>query len=82
MSKRIGLFGGTFDPVHNGHIAIVNAFLDSQKIDALWVLLTPFPPHKQDQEHISYDDRKEMLELAFQDVKRVCGISSVESDLT
>lgn len=80
MSKRIGLFGGTFDPVHNGHVAIVESFLNSQYIDELWVLLTPFPPHKQNKEHISYNDRKYMLDLAFKDHEKVI-ICTVEQDL-
>lgn len=80
MSKRIGLFGGTFDPVHYGHIALVNSFLGSHKIDELWVLLTPVPPHKQDKEHASFDDRKHMLDLAFKNDHRV-SISTVEQDL-
>lgn len=80
MSKRIGLFGGTFDPVHNGHVAIVNSFLSSNEIDELWVVLTPFPPHKQDKEHASYDHRKHMLDLAFCDHTNVL-VSTVEKQL-
>lgn len=80
MSKRVGLFGGTFDPVHIGHIAIVDSFLRSRLIDELWILLTPFPPHKQDKQHISYKDRKNMLDLAFNDHNNV-KVCTVERDL-
>ncbi|WP_103663869.1 nicotinate (nicotinamide) nucleotide adenylyltransferase [Gracilimonas amylolytica] len=80
MSMRIGLFGGTFDPVHNGHISIVRSFLKSGYIDKLWILLTPVPPHKLNKEHVSYDHRKEMLRLAFQDVEHV-SISTIEQTL-
>lgn len=80
MSKRVGLFGGTFDPVHIGHIAIVDSFLNSHLIDELWILLTPFPPHKQGKKHISYEDRKQLLKLAFKDHKNV-KICTVEQKL-
>lgn len=77
---RVGLFGGTFDPVHNGHISIVRSFLQSGYIDKLWILLTPVPPHKLNKEHVSFDHRKEMLRLAFQDVEHV-SISTIEQTL-
>lgn len=81
MSRtRIGIFGGTFNPVHNGHVAIAESFLRSDKIDKLWVLLTSFPPHKQSSKFVSYEIRLEMLESAFSDAKNV-SISTVEQEL-
>ena len=65
MKKRVGLFGGMFDPVHNGHISIARSFLNSNKIDELWVLLTPFPPHKEGINHAYYYIRQEMLMTGF-----------------
>jgi nicotinate-nucleotide adenylyltransferase len=66
--KKIGLLGGTFDPVHNGHIEIANSFIRSGIIDELWILLTPFPPHKLNENHVSYETRLMMLEMAFADL--------------
>ena len=80
MSVRVGLFGGTFDPVHNGHISIAKAFLGSSLIDELWVLLTPTPPHKLNGEQVSYELRLEMLRLGFIGIEGV-KISTVEKDL-
>lgn len=77
---RIGLFGGTFDPVHNGHLSIADSFLQSGKIDQLWVLLTPFPPHKTDENHASYSNRLNMLREAF-DGKENITILTIEKDL-
>ncbi|MEX0846129.1 MAG: nicotinate (nicotinamide) nucleotide adenylyltransferase [Balneolaceae bacterium] len=65
MSQRIGLFGGTFDPVHHGHISIAESFLKTDHIDQLWVLLTPYPPHKQQDHKTSYEKRLDMLKAAF-----------------
>lgn len=64
--QAIGLLGGSFDPVHNGHVAIAKSFLASQYISTLWILLTPRPPHKTDQVLSDYEDRFKMLQSAFQ----------------
>ena len=44
---RIGIFGGTFSPVHNGHIAAAHAFMEKMWLDVLYVMPTALPPHKQ-----------------------------------
>ncbi|MEX0723975.1 MAG: nicotinate (nicotinamide) nucleotide adenylyltransferase [Gracilimonas sp.] len=80
MSQRVGLFGGTFDPVHNGHISIAKSFIDSGKIDELWVLLTPYPPHKQENNPATYELRLKMLKDAFKGMSNI-KISTVESEL-
>lgn len=80
MAKRIGLFGGTFDPVHKGHQSIAKAFLQSGFIDELWILLTPYPPHKLDDEQASFQLRFEMLKAAFKNMPDV-EISTVENTL-
>lgn len=80
MSARVGLFGGTFDPVHNGHTTIASSFLNSNHIDELWILLTPYPPHKQDESHTNYSIRLRMLEAAFSGCKGVT-VSDVEQKL-
>lgn len=79
-SQYIGLLGGTFDPVHNGHVSIARSFADSVYIDELWVLLTPAPPHKNHQSIASYRHRKKMLELAFENQNNIF-ISDVEASL-
>jgi len=78
--KGIGLLGGTFDPVHNGHLAIAQSFLESGYLSELWLLLTPNPPHKTDQKLSDYDLRLEMLKAAFQDVEGVM-VSDIEQQL-
>ncbi|WP_138429656.1 nicotinate (nicotinamide) nucleotide adenylyltransferase [Fodinibius saliphilus] len=78
--QTVGLFGGSFDPVHNGHLSIAQSFLNSEFISSLWVLLTPNPPHKEDQSLTSYELRLEMLKFAFEDWDDVT-ISDIESKL-
>jgi nicotinate-nucleotide adenylyltransferase len=67
MSDRIGIFGGTFDPPHIGHLILASearAQLDLTRV--LWVL-TPAPPHKLDQELSGLEERTAMLKLAVKD---------------
>jgi len=78
--QGIGLLGGSFDPVHNGHIDIARSFINSGYINELWILLTPDPPHKTKRTLTSYDKRLEMLIAAFEDVERV-KVSDVERSL-
>ncbi len=67
MSDRIGIFGGSFDPVHNGHISVIQSLLDSRLINKVQVFLTPSPPHKDSSGQTAYEHRLNMLQLAFSD---------------
>lgn len=44
--ERIGIFGGTFNPVHSGHLLLARHYLDALKLDRLLVIPTGTPPHK------------------------------------
>ncbi len=80
QSRNIGIFGGTFDPVHNGHISIANSFLNSGEIDELWVFLNPDPPHKNRAPNESYSARFKLLQAAFESFNNV-RISDLETTL-
>lgn len=80
MKPRVGLFGGTFDPVHSGHVSIAHSFIASGKIDQLWVLLTPYPPHKTEKDHAPYEMRLKMLKQAFFGVEGL-QILTIENEL-
>ena len=58
--------GGSFDPPHYGHLAIAESFLGSGRVDQLWILVTPQPPHKPDQIDTPFSTRLEMTKIAFQ----------------
>ena len=47
MDKSIGLFFGTFDPLHNGHISIAKYFLTKLNLDKIWLVITPLSPFKK-----------------------------------
>lgn len=73
----IGLLGGTYDPVHNGHISIAESFIGSDFLKELWILLTPDPPHKQHRPAAGFDERYRMLEAAFRNMPGVT-VSDIE----
>jgi nicotinate-nucleotide adenylyltransferase len=62
-SNVIGLFGGTFDPPHFGHIALANAASAALKLDELQIIPTGNPNFKRDATHSSALDRLEMCRL-------------------
>ncbi|MCB9111842.1 MAG: nicotinate (nicotinamide) nucleotide adenylyltransferase [Anaerolineales bacterium] len=62
MSKRIGLFGGTFDPPHIGHLVLAGEAVSQFDLDCLLWVLTPDPPHKQEKPITPLRHRLPMLE--------------------
>ena len=64
--KNIGLFGGTFDPIHNGHLHIARAFADEIGLDTV-VFLPAGDPYHKDPSRASAQDRLIMTELAIAD---------------
>jgi nicotinate-nucleotide adenylyltransferase len=63
-SSVIGLFGGTFDPPHFGHITLANAAAAALQLDELQFIPTGNPNFKRDATHASAQDRLEMCKLA------------------
>ena len=61
---RIGIFGGTFDPVHRGHLAVARAALRRLKLDRLYFIPAGVPPHKQRRPLAAFRHRFAMLRLA------------------
>lgn len=69
--KKIGLFGGTFDPIHNGHIHIARAFADELALDMVVLLPAGNPYHKQEEQtRTDARHRLAMTELAISDDPR------------
>ena len=73
MSDRIrtALFGGTFNPLHNGHLTIVKSVLEQGLADEVWILITPCNPWKKDQALL--DDRLR-YDMVAQTVKDLDGV--------
>lgn len=64
-AKRLGIFGGTFDPPHVGHLILAAEARDQLDLDCTIWVLTPDPPHKRGQEISSLAHRLTMVELAI-----------------
>lgn len=62
---RIGLFGGTFDPPHRGHLTCASRAADELQLDQLAFVLAFNPPHKLNQPHSPFDLRRKMIELSL-----------------
>ena len=62
---RIGVYGGTFNPIHNTHIEIAKAALEQYKLDKVYFLVAGTPPHKNTAESVSDINRLEMVKLAI-----------------
>ena len=67
MPNRIGLFGGTFDPPHLGHLILASEAQSQLELTRLLWILTPEPPHKHDQLITSVEHRLAMVNLAIAD---------------
>ncbi|MFM2116123.1 MAG: hypothetical protein RIQ80_222 [Actinomycetota bacterium] len=77
MKSRIGLLGGTFNPIHFGHIEIAKASINLLKLDKLIFIPAGNPWQKND--FISFEHRFNMLKLALKNIEKV-EISELEKD--
>jgi nicotinate-nucleotide adenylyltransferase len=62
---NIGLFGGTFDPIHRGHLKVARAATERFKLKEVWFVPADIPPHKQTAPVTSYFHRYSMVSLAL-----------------
>ncbi len=66
MPVRYGLFGGSFDPIHNGHVAAAAAVREARGLDRVLLSPAPSPPHKPGGCVAPYADRLRMVEIALE----------------
>jgi len=69
MPRIIGVFGGTFDPVHNGHVLTISELLEKLPFEKILVIPNFQPPHKESSQ-VSYKHRYEMARIAFKDIPK------------
>lgn len=62
---RIGLFGGTFNPIHSGHIQVVREVKEGFPLDKIYLIPSALPPHKEPDNVVDANDRIEMIRLSF-----------------
>ncbi len=78
--KKIGLYPGTFNPIHKGHITLANYFINNTDLDEVWVLLTPQNPFKSNDNLIEDEHRLEMANKTFNQLKDI-KVSDIEFQL-
>ncbi len=76
---RIGLLGGTFDPIHLGHLAIARSVRDALELDEVLFMPAGIPPHKPGQRVTPGADRAAMVALAIAGMS-CFGLSTIELD--
>lgn len=64
--RKVGIFGGTFDPIHIGHLLLAEHVYESVQLDEIWFMPTQDPPHKDHMPLANGEQRLEMIRLAIQ----------------
>ncbi|MDC8005308.1 nicotinate (nicotinamide) nucleotide adenylyltransferase [Aureisphaera galaxeae] len=79
-SKKIGLYFGTFNPIHVGHLTIANHMVEYGELDEVWMVVTPHNPHKKKKTLLGDLHRLVMVDIALEDYPKIKS-SKVEFDL-
>lgn len=77
---RIGIFGGTFDPVHYGHLILAEQAREQAALDQVWFVPSARPPHKTDRSITPFDRRAAMLSLALAGQEGHFRVEPIESE--
>lgn len=70
-AKKIGIYGGTFDPIHNGHVKVIGQLLSRSVVDQILVIPAGDPLLRENAPTASGPDRFEMCKLATKDFNKV-----------
>jgi len=71
MKKKIGLYFGTFNPIHAGHLIIANYMAEFSDLDEIWLVVTPHNPFKKKSSLLENHHRLEMVFLACEDYEKL-----------
>lgn len=77
--NKVGIFGGSFNPVHKGHTELARAAFKTLKLNEMLIIPTAQSPHKKSSD-ISFEDRMEMCKIAFREDKSFT-VSDIEGKL-
>ena len=68
---RIGLFGGSFNPIHHGHISLAKQLKEKAGLDEVWLMVSPQNPLKQEQDLLNDELRLQMAPMAVENVEGI-----------
>jgi|TARA_B110000240_G_scaffold80139_1_gene91388 nicotinate-nucleotide adenylyltransferase len=80
MNKKVGLFFGTFNPIHVGHLIIANHMAEFSELDEVWLIVTPHNPHKKKNTLLEDTHRLAMVRIATEAYPKLKA-NTVEFDL-
>jgi len=69
--KNIGLYFGTFNPIHIGHLIIANHMVENSDLDEIWMVVTPHNPFKKKSSLLDNHHRLDMVYLATEDYEKI-----------
>ena len=78
--KKIGIYSGSFNPIHHGHVMLANYLVEFSDLDELWFVVTPQNPLKKKEDLLADEERLRMVQLAVGDDPRF-RVSDVEMHL-
>jgi len=78
--KKIGLYFGTFNPLHVGHVTIANYMAEFSDLDEVWLVVTPHNPHKKKKTLLDDHHRLSMVKIAVENFSKLKA-SNIEFDL-
>ena len=81
VGRSVGILGGTFDPIHLGHLRAAEEVREAQQLDELWFVPAAIPPHKEPGGIVAASHRLRMVDLAIRDVPGF-RVSPIELDRT
>ncbi|MEO8823330.1 MAG: nicotinate (nicotinamide) nucleotide adenylyltransferase [Ginsengibacter sp.] len=68
---NIGLYFGSFNPIHNGHLIIANFIANYTSLERVWFVVSPQSPYKQQSSLINESHRKHLIDLAIEGEKKL-----------
>jgi len=69
--NKVGLYFGTFNPIHIGHLAIANYLVENSELKEIWMVVTPHNPHKKKSSLLDDYQRLHMVHLATDDYEKI-----------
>lgn len=78
--KKVGIYSGSFNPIHHGHVMLANYLVEFSELDELWFVVTPQNPLKKKEDLLDDDERLKMVQLAVGDDPRFF-VSDIEMHL-
>ena len=78
--KKVGIYSGSFNPIHHGHVMLANYLVEFSDLDELWFVVTPQNPLKQKAELLDDNERLKLVQLTVADDPRF-SVSDIEMHL-